>query len=90
MLDNVSETDSADCACAAQAHRGRLNILVNLLQKPPGTVFSEMDGRNSEFHVGDVKYHLGVADQRYACAAPLPCVALVRPLLFGSRAVSPL
>jgi 2-oxoglutarate dehydrogenase complex dehydrogenase (E1) component-like enzyme len=41
------------------AHRGRLNVLVNLLGKPVGALCSEMEGRQSEFSVGDVKYHLG-------------------------------
>lgn len=40
-------------------HRGRLSLLCNLLGKPPGALFGEMEGRQSEFHVGDVKYHLG-------------------------------
>jgi 2-oxoglutarate dehydrogenase E1 component len=41
------------------AHRGRLNVLVNLLGKSVGALCSEMEGRQSEFSVGDVKYHLG-------------------------------
>ena len=40
-------------------HRGRLNVLCNILKKPPGALYSEMEGGQSEFHVGDVKYHLG-------------------------------
>ncbi|KAK3241217.1 hypothetical protein CYMTET_48998 [Cymbomonas tetramitiformis] len=43
------------------AHRGRLNILCNLLGKPPSRIFAEMDGRQSDYHVGDVKYHLGTS-----------------------------
>ncbi|KIY95215.1 2-oxoglutarate dehydrogenase E1 component, partial [Monoraphidium neglectum] len=41
------------------AHRGRLNVLVHLLGKPIGALCSEMEGLQSEFKVGDVKYHLG-------------------------------
>ncbi|CAG9461158.1 unnamed protein product [Pedinophyceae sp. YPF-701] len=41
------------------AHRGRLNVLHNVLQKPMGMICSEMNGDFSEFHVGDVKYHMG-------------------------------
>ena len=40
-------------------HRGRLNVLCNILKKPPGALYGEMEGSQSEFHVGDVKYHLG-------------------------------
>ena len=42
------------------AHRGRLNMLRNVLGKPLGEICIEMEGRQSEFHVGDVKYHLGM------------------------------
>ncbi len=44
------------------AHRGRLNVLVNLLAKPLSELFSEFEGRYDPLHQngsGDVKYHLG-------------------------------
>lgn len=40
-------------------HRGRLNVLCNIMHKPPGALYGEMEGGQSEFHVGDVKYHMG-------------------------------
>ena len=44
------------------AHRGRLNVLTNIMEKPYKEVFSEFEGKNydedSPFG-GDVKYHLG-------------------------------
>ena len=36
-------------------------MLVNLMGKPPGAVFAKMNDADSEFHVGDVKYHTGEA-----------------------------
>src|SRR5215469_3104980 len=52
------------------AHRGRLNVLVNLLGKSPAELFSEFEGAYDTSHLkgsGDVKYHKGFsADLRTA------------------------
>jgi len=44
------------------AHRGRLNVLTNIMEKPYKEVFQEFEGKNFEEDTpfgGDVKYHLG-------------------------------
>ncbi len=45
------------------AHRGRLNVLVNILGKSPRELFSEFEGKydfeDDEASTGDVKYHQG-------------------------------
>ena len=42
------------------AHRGRLNVLANLLGKPPARIFAEFQDRPEHAREGgDVKYHLG-------------------------------
>ena len=42
-------------------HRGRLNVLANILDKPYGMIFNEFEGNLPETVAGDgdVKYHLG-------------------------------
>jgi len=54
------------------AHRGRLNVLVNLLGKSPAALFSEFEGAYDPSRLkgsGDVKYHKGFsADLRTAHA----------------------
>jgi len=42
------------------AHRGRLNVLVNVFGKNPAELFSEFEGKHDEsLSSGDVKYHQG-------------------------------
>ena len=50
------------------AHRGRLNVLVNVMHKPFSALFSEFQGNSpnpdSVEGSGDVKYHLGTSSDR--------------------------
>lgn len=43
------------------AHRGRLNVLANIIGKSPREIFREFEDRDPDLHIGggDVKYHLG-------------------------------
>ena len=47
------------------AHRGRLNVLVNILGKAPSELFSEFEGEyeteDADTKTGDVKYHQGAS-----------------------------
>ena len=50
------------------AHRGRLNVLANIMQKPYHKIFAEFQGVNTNPDgtqgSGDVKYHLGTSADR--------------------------
>lgn len=50
------------------AHRGRLNVLANVIGKPIRAIFSEFEGGSSNPEdvqgSGDVKYHLGCSSNR--------------------------
>jgi 2-oxoglutarate dehydrogenase E1 component len=59
-------TEAAECdvkeVVMGMAHRGRLNILANILQKTYEQIFTEFEGNapsDSTMGSGDVKYHLG-------------------------------
>ncbi|TXL61293.1 multifunctional oxoglutarate decarboxylase/oxoglutarate dehydrogenase thiamine pyrophosphate-binding subunit/dihydrolipoyllysine-residue succinyltransferase subunit [Aeromicrobium terrae] len=66
LLDEICEAaaaDELDEVCIGMAHRGRLNVLVNIAGKSPSQVFREFEGNIDPRTVqgsGDVKYHLGV------------------------------
>ena len=71
MLDTAIESAAAHGASEfgiAMAHRGRINVLAHILQKPYKTIFGEFAGKhpatNAESETGDVKYHLGFAGTR--------------------------
>ncbi|HQE30745.1 MAG TPA: multifunctional oxoglutarate decarboxylase/oxoglutarate dehydrogenase thiamine pyrophosphate-binding subunit/dihydrolipoyllysine-residue succinyltransferase subunit, partial [Propionibacteriaceae bacterium] len=51
-----------DEVCIGMPHRGRLNVLANIVGKSYGQIFREFEGRmdpTSSQGTGDVKYHLG-------------------------------
>ncbi len=65
MLDDLIQCcgpSAVEEVVIGMAHRGRLNVLVNLLGKPPSLLFSEFEGNYDLSHLkgsGDVKYHKG-------------------------------
>jgi len=65
MLDTIL-SDAADQEVSevvmGMAHRGRLNVLANIFDKPYENIFTEFEGNidpNTTQGSGDVKYHLG-------------------------------
>ncbi|MGU9951744.1 MAG: 2-oxoglutarate dehydrogenase E1 component [Gammaproteobacteria bacterium WSBS_2016_MAG_OTU1] len=51
--DGIKET------VIGMAHRGRLNVLINILGKKPADLFLEFEGKHKVSGSGDVKYHMG-------------------------------
>lgn len=62
------------------AHRGRLNVLVNIARKPAGALFDEFDGNNSRaLMAGDVKYHKGFTGTIATEAGPAEVTVAFNP-----------
>ncbi|MDX2002911.1 MAG: 2-oxoglutarate dehydrogenase E1 component [Chitinophagales bacterium] len=63
---NKSAEMGVDEVVIGMAHRGRLNVLANIMQKTYGHIFSEFEGNMTPdltMGDGDVKYHLGYSSQ---------------------------
>lgn len=78
------------------AHRGRLNMLVNILGKSPAELFDEFDGVKADeldnINSGDVKYHKGYSsdvptpggDVHLALAFNPSHLEIINPVVLGS------
>jgi 2-oxoglutarate dehydrogenase E1 component len=75
------------------AHRGRLNVLVNVLGKMPKDLFLEFEGKHAhELPMGDVKYHNGFSSDITTPGGPVHLslafnpshLEIVNPVVEGS------
>jgi 2-oxoglutarate dehydrogenase E1 component len=75
------------------AHRGRLNVLVNVLGKMPQDLFLEFEGKHAhELPMGDVKYHNGFSSDITTAGGPVHLslafnpshLEIVNPVVEGS------
>jgi len=99
LLDDLVRRAAADGVrelVIGMAHRGRLNVLVNTLGKPPQKLFEEFEGKfdhpDDPAHSGDVKYHMGFSadiatpsgDVHLALAFNPSHLEIVNPVVAGS------
>ncbi|QEP44614.1 2-oxoglutarate dehydrogenase E1 component [Ectothiorhodospiraceae bacterium BW-2] len=61
------------------AHRGRLNVLINILGKAPQRLFNEFEGELEQPGAGDVKYHKGYSTNINTAGVPLHLVLAFNP-----------
>ncbi|MGA0583882.1 MAG: 2-oxoglutarate dehydrogenase E1 component [Castellaniella sp.] len=75
------------------AHRGRLNMLVNIMGKMPGDLFAEFEGKHAQgLSDGDVKYHNGFSSDLSTRGGPVHLslafnpshLEIVNPVVEGS------
>ena len=80
-------------AVIGMAHRGRLNVLVNILCKSPAVLFDEFEGKAQDpSSDGDVKYHMGFSSDIATPGGPLHLslsfnpshLEIVNPVVEGS------
>jgi len=71
MIEQILKRGSQmeiDEVVIGMSHRGRLNVLANVMHKPFPAIFSEFQGRSggpeTVLGSGDVKYHLGTSADR--------------------------
>jgi multifunctional 2-oxoglutarate metabolism enzyme len=98
ILDEIlsaAADESLQGAVLGMAHRGRLNVLSNIMGKSYTAIFSEFEGHVDPATVqgsGDVKYHLGAvgkyvsssgADLRIELAANPSHLETVNPVVMG-------
>ena len=83
LLDEIVQdagSRGAREAVIGMAHRGRLNVLVNILGKHPKVLFGEFEGKiDVGSGSGDVKYHLGFSSTVETPGGPLHLVLAFNP-----------
>lgn len=63
---NMASQNSVQEVVIGMAHRGRLNVLANIMGKTYNNIFSEFEGNSipdTTMGSGDVKYHLGYSSE---------------------------
>jgi 2-oxoglutarate dehydrogenase E1 component len=85
LLDDLIQSAgraSAHEVIIGMAHRGRLNVLVNILGKSPAALFSEFEGKHhrvADNWNGDVKYHQGFSSDIATPGGPVHLALAFNP-----------
>jgi 2-oxoglutarate dehydrogenase E1 component len=101
LLDELvvrAAKEGAEEIVIGMAHRGRLNVLANIIAKPPGEIFQEFEGQRPEhtdrgiLSSGDVKYHKGFSSDLDTPHGPIHVtlgfnpshLEIINPVIMGS------
>ncbi len=84
MLDELIQRSGGDGVqevVIGMAHRGRLNVLVNIMGKTPSELFLEFEGkaRKNGQSTGDVKYHQGFSSNIMTSGGPVHVTLAFNP-----------
>lgn len=92
LISHAGESGAKEVVIG-MAHRGRINVLVNVLGKNPSVLFDEFSGKHDEsLGAGDVKYHAGYSSDfatpggnvHLALAFNPSHLEIVNPVVIGS------
>jgi 2-oxoglutarate dehydrogenase E1 component len=82
LIQRAGEQGSREIVIG-MAHRGRLNVLINILGKKPSSLFQEFEGIYAgelpPASAGDVKYHMGFSSDVEGPAGPLHLAMAFNP-----------
>ena len=79
LIQHAGETGVNEIVLG-MAHRGRLNVLINIMGKSPALLFEEFAGNfNNNGRTGDVKYHLGYASNMSTPGGPVHLALAFNP-----------
>ncbi|NLB31195.1 MAG: 2-oxoglutarate dehydrogenase E1 component [Alcaligenaceae bacterium] len=79
LINHASAQGTQDIV-VGMAHRGRLNLLVNIMGKMPGDLFAEFEGKHDgDLTDGDVKYHSGFSSDLNAKGGPIHMTLAFNP-----------
>ena len=83
LLDEIIQRGGKDGIkeiVLGMAHRGRLNVLINILGKSPRDLFSEFEGKHdNSLKGGDVKYHQGFSSDIETPGGPVHIAMAFNP-----------
>ncbi|MFT5427287.1 MAG: 2-oxoglutarate dehydrogenase E1 component [Gammaproteobacteria bacterium] len=88
LLDEIVQNGgqaSVEEVVIGMAHRGRLNVLVNIIGKMPEELFGEFEGKLTsdinldDIQSGDVKYHLGYSSDIQTSGGPVHLTLAFNP-----------
>ncbi|HRX72234.1 MAG: 2-oxoglutarate dehydrogenase E1 component [Candidatus Competibacteraceae bacterium] len=84
MMDEIIQQSGAQGVqeiIIGMAHRGRLNVLVNIIGKAPSELFEEFEGKRrvAESSTGDVKYHMGFSSDVETPGGPVHLALAFNP-----------
>ena len=79
MVEDAGRHGVQECV-VGMAHRGRLNVLVNIIGKHPSKLFAEFEGKGpKETRSGDVKYHMGFSSDIRTPSGPVHLTLAFNP-----------